>query len=146
MNGIGTSRRTLCRAMAAAALPTLMPHIGQHPAAARAGESPVPRPLVPLSTTVDQWDHHWFLWLPHHGVFESVEVASRAPDHDGRVAVWVWFTERAGKKRQVHYRNDPQLANLVGGNYRPIDYLISGEDGRPRGLKVRFDDLDGKPV
>src|SRR5215471_2973967 len=93
MNGIGTSRRTLCRAIVAAALPTLVQQTGLHLAAAQAEESSMPRPLVPLSTTVDQWDHHWFLWLPHHDTFESVEVASREPDRDGRVAIWVWFTE-----------------------------------------------------
>ena len=103
-------------------------------------------PLVPFATTVDSWDHHWFLWLPHHPVYESVEVASREPDRDGRVAVWVWFTERAGAKRQIHYRNDPRLAAVIGGNYRPIAYQISGDDGRPRGVQVRFDDIENMPV
>jgi hypothetical protein len=106
----------------------------------------MPYPLVPFSTVIDCWDHHWFLWLPHHPVYESVEVASREPGHDGRVAVWVWFTERAGSKRQVHYRNDPQSAANVGGHYRPITYRISGDDGRPRGVEVRFDDIENRPV
>ena len=88
----------------------------------------MPHPMVPFTTSVDAWDHPWFLWLPRHPIYEAVEVASREPDRDGRVAVWVWFTERAGAKRQVHYRNDPQLATFVGGNYRPIDYRIAGED------------------
>lgn len=103
-------------------------------------------PLVPFSTVVDSWDHHWFLWLPHHPRYESVEIASREPDRDGRVDVWVWFTERAGSKRQIHYRNDPQLAAFVGGNFRPIDYRISGDDGRPRSTHVRFDDVENIPV
>jgi hypothetical protein len=111
-----------------------------------AQESAMAFPLVPFSTVVDAWDHHWFLWLPHHPVYEAVEVASREPDHHGRVDVWVWFTERAGAKRQIHYRNDPRLADFVGGNYRPIDYRISGDDGRPRGVQVRLDDLDSIPV
>lgn len=103
-------------------------------------------PLVPFSTTVDSWDHHWFLWLPHHPVYESVEVASREADPDGHAAVWVWFTERAGAKRQIHYRNDRRLAAFVGGNYRPIEYRISGDDGRPRGVQVRLDDIENAPV
>jgi hypothetical protein len=145
-NGIRASRRSLCGALVMGALPPLSLRFGLRLAAAQPGGPSMPRPLVPLFTMVDQWDHHWFLWLPHHGSYEAVEVASREPDHDGRVAVWVWFTERAGKKRQIHYRNDPQLANFVGGNYRPIDYGISGEDARPRGLKVRFDDIEGERV
>jgi hypothetical protein len=117
------------------------------PAAATASEeAAMPHPLVPFSTIVDHWDHHWFLWLPHHPVYEAVEIAGREPDHDGRVAVWVWFTERAGVKRQIHYRNDPQLASFVGGSYRPIDYTISGDVGRPRSVRVRFDDIEDRPI
>jgi hypothetical protein len=103
-------------------------------------------PPVPFSTVVDCWDHHWFLWLPLHPVYEAVEVASREPDRDGRVDVWVWFTERAGAKRQTHYRNSELLAAFVGGHYRPISFQISRDDGRPRGVKVRFDDIENKPV
>jgi hypothetical protein len=105
-----------------------------------------PHPLVPFATTLGAWDHHWFLWLPHHPIYESVEVASREPESDGRVAVWVWFTERAGAKRQIHYRNDPQLAAVISGNYCPIAFQIAGEEGRPRGLEVRFDDIENRPV
>lgn len=114
--------------------------------AATSEEATMSYPLVPFSTIVDHWDHHWFLWLPHHPIYEAVEIASREPDHDGRVAVWVWFTERAGAKRQIHYRNDGQLAGFVGGSYRPIDYAISGDVGGPRSLKVRFDDIEDRPV
>jgi hypothetical protein len=109
-------------------------------------ESAMTYPLVPFSTVVDGWDHHWFLWLPLHPVFESVEVASREPDRDGRVDVWVWFTERAGAKRQAHYRNSALLAGFVGGHYRSISFQISGDDGRPRGVQVRFDDVENMPV
>ena len=115
-------------------------------AAAEPEKSAMPHPLVPFSTIVDHWDHHWFLWLPHHPSFEAVEVASREPDPSGRAAVWVWFTERAGVKRQIHYRNDARLAGFVGATYRPIDYRISGEAGRPRGLELRFDDIEDKSV
>ena len=51
--------------------------------AAKPEEAAMPRPIVPFFTTVDPWDHHWFLWLPHHPVYEAVEVASREPDRDG---------------------------------------------------------------
>jgi hypothetical protein len=115
-------------------------------AIARPEETAMLYPLVPFSTVVDGWDHHWFLWLPLHPVYESVEVASREPDRDGRVDVWVWFTERAGAKRQIHYRNSALLAGFVGGQYRPITYQLSGDDGRPRGVQVRFDDMENVPV
>jgi hypothetical protein len=114
--------------------------------AAKPEESAMSYPLVPFSTVVEAWDHHWFLWLPHHPVYESVEVASREADPDGHVAVWVWFTERAGAKRQIHYRNDRRWADFVGGNYRLIEYRISGDDGRPRGVQVRLDDIENAPV
>ena len=139
-------RQFLRCAMAATALVAFSSPTGLRSAAAQPEETSMPQPLVPLSRIVDHWDHHWFLWLPRHPTYEAVEVASREPDRDGRAAVWVWFTERDGVKRQIHYRNAPQLAEFVRGMYRPIDYMISGEDGRPRGLKVRFDDIDGKPV
>jgi hypothetical protein len=115
-------------------------------AIARPEETAMTYPLVPFSTVVDCWDHHWFLRLPLHPVYESVEVAGREPDRDGRVDVWVWFTERAGSKRQIHYRNSELLAGFVGGHYRPISFQISGDDGRPRGVEVRFDDSENMPV
>jgi hypothetical protein len=114
--------------------------------AAESGKPAMLHPLVPFSTVIDHWDHHWFLWLPNHSIFESVEIASRETDSSGWAAVWVWFTERAGAKRQIHYRNDAQLARFVGGVYRQIDYKISGEAGRPRAVEVRFDDSEGNPV
>jgi hypothetical protein len=144
--GNGTRRQFLQEATAAIALFVCPAPLVLGTAAAKPGEPAVSYPLVPFSTIVDVWDHHWFLWLPHHPVYEAVEVASREPDRDGRVAVWTWFTERTGSKRQIHYRNDARLATLVGGNYRPIDYQISGNDGRPRGVQVRFNDIENMPV
>ena len=120
--------------------------MGLGAAIARPEETAMTYPLVPFSTVVDCWDHHWFLWLPLHPVYKSVEVASREPDRDGRVDVWVWFTEHAGAKRQIHYRNSALLAGFVGGHYRPISFQISGDDGRPRGVEVRFDDIENVPV
>ena len=139
-------RRFLLDAAEAILLLACSSPLASSSATAKPGESVMPLPLVPLSTKVEPWDHHWFLWLPHHPVYESVEVASREPDRDGRVAVWVWFTERAGSKHQIHYRNDPLFAAAVAGNYRPISYQTSGDDGRPRGVQVRFDDIENMPV
>jgi hypothetical protein len=119
---------------------------GFQSAIAKPEESAMMYPLVPFSTVVDGWDHHWFLWLPLHPVYEAVEVASHEPDRDGRIDVWVWFTERAGAKRQTHYRNSEQLAAFVGGHCRPIAFQISGDDGKPRGAKVRFDDIENMPA
>jgi hypothetical protein len=114
-------RQLLSGATAAAALLACsLPRVGS--CAAASEPSAMPYPLVPFSTVIDSWDHHWFLWLPHHPVYESVEVASREPEHDGRVAVWVWFTEHAGSKHQVHYRSDLQSAANLGGHYRPMAY------------------------
>jgi hypothetical protein len=141
-----TRRRFIRGAVGAAALLAGQPPLVRRFATAAPKQFAMSYPLVPFSTVVDAWDHHWFLWLPHHPIYESVEVASREPDHDGHVAVWVWFTERAGSKRQVHYRNDPRSASFVGGTYRPISYQILGDDGRPRGVQVRFDDIEGMPV
>lgn len=145
-DGINARRQFIQRAVDAIALLAFSPPLLAGSAAAQSGESAMSYPLVPLSTVVDSWDHHWFLWLPHHPRYESVEIASREVDRDGSAAVWVWFTERAGSKRQVHYRNDPRLAAFVGGNYRPIAYQISGEDGGPRSVHVRFDDIENTPV
>lgn len=139
-------RQFLCGAVRAIGLLVCSPPMVLGAALARSEEAAMTYPLVPFSTVVDSWDHHWFLWLPLHPVYESVEVASREPDRDDRVDVWVWFTERAGPKRQTHYRNSALLAGFVGGHYRPISYQLSGDDGRPRGVQVRFDDIENLPV
>jgi hypothetical protein len=139
-------RRFIHGALGAAALLAYPPLLVRSSETAASEESAMLHPLVPFSTVVDPWDHHWFLWLPHHPVYESVEVASREADRGGRVAIWVWFTERAGSKRQIHYRNDPRLAAYVGGTYRQIAYQTSGDDGRPRGVQVRFDNTENIPV
>jgi hypothetical protein len=142
-----TARRRFLRgAVEVIALITCAAPSALSSALAKPEDSALPHPLVPFATTLGAWDHHWFLWLPHHPTYESVEVASREPGSDGRVAVWVWFTERVGAKRQIHYRNDPQLAAVIRGNTCPIGFQIAGEDGRPRGLEVRFDDIENRPV
>jgi len=43
-------------------------------------------PLVPLTSRFAHWDHHWFVWLPRHRVYEAVEVASMdTPEHPVRL-------------------------------------------------------------
>jgi hypothetical protein len=139
-------RRFLRGAVQVIGLLACSPPLVLSSAIAKPEESAMLYPLVPFSTVVDSWDHHWFLWLPLHPAYESVEVASRELDRDGRVDIWVWFTERAGAKRQIHYRNSALLADFVGGHDRLISYQISGDDGRPRGVQVRFDDIENVPV
>ena len=39
-----------------------------------------PPPPRPLTTGLSHWDDHWFLWLPHHPLYESIEVATRDTD------------------------------------------------------------------
>src|SRR5450432_1973735 len=145
MNTFGNRRRAFLSS-AAQAIVLLAGASSLVRAAAGPEEPAMPHPLVPFSTVVDTWDHHWFLWLPHHPHYEAVEIASRDAARDGSVAVWVWFTERAGPKRQIHYRNDRRSAGFVGGHYRPIAYQISGEDEHPRSVQVRFDDIESVPV
>ena len=104
-------------------------------------------PLVPLTSTLSHWDHHWFVWLPRHPVYESVEIASQdTPDHPLQL-VWVFFTERDGVKRQVHYLNNRDVVTRWGGSlYREIHYERSGTAGRPQGVTVRFHDQHNQPV
>ena len=32
------------------------------------------KPLVPLLSFLQHWDHHWYAWLPGDPVYEAVEV------------------------------------------------------------------------
>ena len=68
-------------------------------------------PLVPITSRLGRWDHHWFVWLPRHPVYESVEVASRDAPENPFKFVWVFFTERDGAKRQVHYLNNHDVVH-----------------------------------
>ena len=54
-------------------------------------------PVVPLVTAHEYWDHHWFVWLPRHPVYESVEIGSIDAVGNRERAVWVFFTGRHGK-------------------------------------------------
>ena len=112
---------------------------------AAAGDTHVP--LVPLTSTLSHWDHHWFVWLPRHPVYESVEIASRdTPDHPLQL-VWVFFTERDGVKRQVHYLNNRDVMTHVPGSlYREIHCERSGTAGRPQSVTVRLHDQNNQLV
>ena len=104
-------------------------------------------PVVPLVTTHHHWDHHWFVWLPRHPVYEAVEVMSIESAGGFFRAVWVFFTERHGGKRQVHFFDDRQIVErFPGSHYRPIEYERSGGPGRAQSVRVAFTGLDDVPV
>jgi hypothetical protein len=76
-----------------------------------------------------------------------VEIMSRdTPDHPLHL-VWVFFTERDGVKRQVHYLNNSDGVTGWGGSLsREIHYERSGTAGRPQGVTVRFHDQQNQLV
>jgi len=104
-------------------------------------------PLIPFQTTFHHWDHHWFQWTPTHPIYESIEAASRNTP-SGRDLVWIWLTERAGNKKQVHYLNDRQAAARFSRDayYRDVSYRTIGACGNPLGLEIRFKDKDDADV
>ena len=104
-------------------------------------------PVVPLVTAHHHWDHHWFVWLPRHPVYESVEVMSIDSAGGFYRAVWVFFTERHGGKRQVHFFDDRQIVEgFPGSHYRPIDYERSGSPGQGQSVRVALTGLDDVPI
>jgi hypothetical protein len=112
---------------------------------------PIPahaQPPIPLLTGFSHWDHHWFMWTPRHPVYESIEVMSKDAGDGRPPLIWVFFTEREGRKKQVHYFNDPVLARRWPGDthYRDIEYRTEGPPGAPRGLAIQFRDKDNAPV
>ena len=99
--------------------------------------------VVPLVTVHHHWEHHWFVWLPRHPVYESVEVMSIDSAGDYFRAVWVFFTERHGVKRQVHFFDNPRIVeHFPGSHYRPIEYERSGAPGRGQSVRVALIGLD----
>ena len=122
-----------------------------NPTPASAAPDAAAMPVVPIISTMQHWDNHWYIWLPQDDVYEAVEVMSRAGGPGGEPLVWAFFTERAGGKRQIHYVNDPAYVSALsagrpGWHHAPIRYVATGRDGEPRGLDVRFDDREGRPV
>jgi hypothetical protein len=71
-------------------------------------------PVVPIASFLHHWDHHWYVWLVGDPVYEAVEVMASERGPERAPLVWVFFTERAVPKRQIHYYNDPQVAASVG--------------------------------
>jgi hypothetical protein len=103
--------------------------------------------LVPITSHFSHWDHHWFIWLPQHPVHESVEIASREPPDNARTLVWVFFTERAGAKHQVHYINQQPVASRWPGSlYRAMTYHRLGQVAQPQGVTIHFTDQEDRPV
>lgn len=107
--------------------------------------SPIPTPVIPVHTSMQHWDNHWFVWLPKHPVYEAVEVMSNdAPN--GQPLVWVFFTERAGTKTQIHYYNDhAQVRAHPGSFYRQMKYQITGNENG-KSVNVSLTDKDDSPV
>ena len=104
-------------------------------------------PVVPLVSHHQYWDHQWFVWLPRHPVYESVEVMSVDTTGSLYRAVWVFFTERRGGKRQVHFFNDRQIVEYFpGSHYREIEYKRSGNPGRGQRVQVALIGLDGELI
>ena len=104
-------------------------------------------PVVPLVTTHHYWDHHWFVWLPRHPVYESVEVMSIDAAGNPYRAVWVFFTERAGGKRQVHFFDDRRIVEgFAGSHYRTIEYERAGTPDRGQSVRVSLTGLDDVPI
>lgn len=115
--------------------------------AAPPAQAAAPAPAVPLVSVHHHWDHHWFVWLPRHPVYESVEVASIDTAGSPYRAVWVFFTERRGGKRQTHFFDNREIVERFPGSlYRPISYERSGAEGRAQSVRVAFDGPDGAPV
>jgi hypothetical protein len=78
---------------------------------ARAEEQPV----VPLVSFFAHWDHHWYVWLKGDATYEAVEVMSRQRGAEPP-QVWVFFTERAAPKRQIHFTMTGSSPRQPAGN------------------------------
>ena len=76
-------------------------------------------PIVPPVTAHHHWDHHGFVWLPRHPVYESAEIMSIDTAGNPYRAVWVFFTERAGGKRQHHFFPREQERKHAKGRHAP---------------------------
>lgn len=103
-------------------------------------------PIVPLVSGFHHWDHHWYIWLPGDPVYEAVEVMAAERGPDALPLVWVFFTERDGAKRQVHYYNDARVASATDAQLRDIAFAITGSQGEPRGISASLADLAGRSI
>jgi len=103
-------------------------------------------PLVPIISGFRHWDHHWYFWLPGDPVYEAVEVMADARGLNAVPLVWVFFTERDGAKRQIHFYSDAAIAGVAGAPWRDIAFTMTGSDGEPRGVAASFADFNGRSV
>ena len=103
-------------------------------------------PLVPIVSSFHHWDHHWYIWLPGDPVYEAVEVMSRDRGPGAPPLVWVFFTERDGVKRQVHYFNDRRVAMAIGGQYRDIAFAMNETEGHAWSVAVALSDMNARHV
>jgi hypothetical protein len=103
-------------------------------------------PLVPILSILHHWDHHWYVWLPGDPRFEAMEVMVADRGQGVVPLVWVFFTEREPPKRQVHYYNDPGVADALQAHARDIALTMSGPEDGPRDVSVRLADSDGRPI
>ena len=145
--GLSTLVATLLSAAAASVRRLIPGVVGLSCLAGLIAPASAAAPVVPLVTAHHYWDHHWFVWLPRHPVYESVEVMSIDSAGGFYRAVWVFFTERHGGKRQVHFFDDRQIVEgFPGSHYRPIDYERSGSPGQGQSVRVALTGLDDVPI
>ena len=145
--GLSTLVATLLSAAAASVRRLIPGVIGLSCLAGLIAPASAAAPVVPLVTAHHHWDHHWFVWLPRHPVYESVEVMSIDSAGGFYRAVWGFFTERHGGKRQVHFFDDRQIVEgFPGSHYRPIDYERSGSPGQGQSVRVALTGLDDVPI
>ena len=104
------------------------------------------QPLIPFQTSFSHSEHHWILWTPNHPVYEAIEV--RGADGTPGKSIRVFFTERAGGKKQVFYFNEESLAKRFRheSHYRDIEYRADGQPGKPLDLFVKFKDKNDQTV
>jgi hypothetical protein len=102
--------------------------------------------MLPIISTFRHWDHHWYIWLPRDPIYEAVEVMSNERGADAPPLVWVFFTERAVPKRQVHYFNDTRVAKVKDEHFREITFTMTGAQDQPQSVDVALTDTDGSPV
>lgn len=103
-------------------------------------------PLVPLHSFFAHWDHHWYVWLRGDETYEAVEIMTRDRGPSMPPLVWIFFTERAPPKRQVHYISDRQMASVRGWQYRAIEVSTSGPVDESQSLSASFTNGRDQPV
>ena len=106
-------------------------------------------PMIPVNTNYSYWDHHWIMWTPQHPKYEAIEVMVQDDvlDTESKL-IRIFFTEREGEKRQVHYFNDTETAKNWRGEayFRSVEYKTNGGAGNPLDLSVKFMDKDSLTV